>query len=521
MKKKILSLLFLFFSVNAFAFSNSEIGTKGAAFLKLGSGAKAIGMANAFTAVPDGSSDMIYWNPAGLASMIKKEVSFMYSSYFEDISYEWASFALPTVHGVFGLAFQHLSYGSLPGIDENRNIMADFSPYDISVYLSFSKFFIFDNESVLDYGINLKYIYSKIENDAWAIAFDGGLIYTLKDQLTSIGFALQNLGTDLQYDQKKEALPLNFKLGVSRILFKNLMLNLDIIIPTDNDIFAAFGGQYKANINEDADIFFRAGYDGRQKDVPGFSGFNAGFGAQYKDLTFDYAFSPFGDLGSAHRVSLSLRFGKELTDEDFEKAEASKKDRPGFFERLFKPIPEQQKRSDRSDTKQDNKSLEQHDTKESEMSVALQEKYEYYIDEDILQAQERREKIRNNDLDTVAIIGFVSKYISERERNAYYEMFRNALYETEKYKINDKLEVDNIYSENTIPDKIKINEIMQKLDANELIICEIIKQQGGQLTFKFIVYNENLQYSTYSVISRDSFVDARKQLSEFAKSLAN
>ncbi|MDR2191686.1 MAG: hypothetical protein LBO62_02225, partial [Endomicrobium sp.] len=106
----ILSLSLLFPSL-VFG-SSSDIGTSGASFLKLASGARAAAMAGAFSAVPNGGSDALYWNPSILSSVNRKEAAFMYSSYFEDISYSWASFALPSGdYGVFGAGFQYLSYG--------------------------------------------------------------------------------------------------------------------------------------------------------------------------------------------------------------------------------------------------------------------------------------------------------------------------------------------------------------------------------------------------------------------------
>lgn len=50
----------------------------------------------------------------------------------------------------------------------------------------------------------------------------------------------------------------------------------------------------------------RLGFDGRNDAGPGLT---AGLGAGGEGLWADYAFVPFGELGSAHRVSLTLRWG--------------------------------------------------------------------------------------------------------------------------------------------------------------------------------------------------------------------
>lgn len=90
MKKLLLSLIICLTVpiIAESAFSRSDVGTRAAAFLKMPVGARAIGMGNAYTSVTDGASDMMYWNPAGLATILKKEISFMYSSSFEDIAYK-------------------------------------------------------------------------------------------------------------------------------------------------------------------------------------------------------------------------------------------------------------------------------------------------------------------------------------------------------------------------------------------------------------------------------------------------
>ncbi len=66
-----------------------------AEFLRLGVGARALGMGEAFVAVADDASAP-YWNPAGLAYLDSRQVLFMHAEQFGDvINHDFISFAMP------------------------------------------------------------------------------------------------------------------------------------------------------------------------------------------------------------------------------------------------------------------------------------------------------------------------------------------------------------------------------------------------------------------------------------------
>ncbi len=79
----ILLILILFQNPTA----SQDKGTTGATFLKLGAGARAIGMGSAFTGLSDDAS-AIYWNPAGLGFTKRWELSFNYQKHFADFDYQ-------------------------------------------------------------------------------------------------------------------------------------------------------------------------------------------------------------------------------------------------------------------------------------------------------------------------------------------------------------------------------------------------------------------------------------------------
>ncbi|MDD5304698.1 MAG: hypothetical protein PHS14_16510, partial [Elusimicrobia bacterium] len=56
-------------------------------------------------------------------------------------------------------------------------------------------------------------------------------------------------------------------------------------------------------------ISIRSGYDqNRTRGLDGFTGLSAGAGFDFSALRLDYAWIPFGDLGSVNRITIAFRF---------------------------------------------------------------------------------------------------------------------------------------------------------------------------------------------------------------------
>ena len=96
-------------------------GTRAMTFLKIGVGAKAMGMAESQVAATD---DLYasYWNPAGLSRLQKPQLALMHNEWFAEINHEFVGFALPIQNNnIIGVSANFLSFGELQGRDQDGN----------------------------------------------------------------------------------------------------------------------------------------------------------------------------------------------------------------------------------------------------------------------------------------------------------------------------------------------------------------------------------------------------------------
>jgi len=299
-------------------------GTTSASFLKIGVGARAVSMAGAYTALSD-DAYAVYWNPAGLAQPVGKSLAFTHNEYFQGLSQEYFGFTLPGENikllrgsvlrnGHLGLG---LNYFYTPKDMERRSglnetfvavspVEGKFGAYD----LAFSAAYGFSYSRDLRLGAAVKVIRQSIDTESGnTAALDLGALYDFPwlDRQFTAGFSVQNLGPGVKFNSKSFALPLTFKAGLShRIYEKGLLVSLDLSKPVDNYPSIAVGLEHPLSSR----LYLRSGYRYRQhgNELGAFSGLAAGLGFIYDNLSFDYAFSPFGDLGAAHRISLAFRF---------------------------------------------------------------------------------------------------------------------------------------------------------------------------------------------------------------------
>ncbi|MEW6104409.1 MAG: UPF0164 family protein, partial [bacterium] len=98
--------------IGLIAFSSYGIdenaGISGAQFLNIGVSARASGMAGAYCGLVD-DVDSMYWNPAGLSKIKKKQIGLTHNSWFNSVNYEYFAAIMPFGNQGIGIALSLLN----------------------------------------------------------------------------------------------------------------------------------------------------------------------------------------------------------------------------------------------------------------------------------------------------------------------------------------------------------------------------------------------------------------------------
>ncbi len=299
-------------------------GTSAATFLELGFGARPLGLGEAYVAVADDVS-ALHYNPAGLAyapslslgpEARPYELLFSHSVHIQDIAL--SQFGM--VRRPFGISVVSLR---VPDIERRTSETAlpegKFGASDLAVGLSYGV-------KVADIGVGgtLKFIRQTIGSDsASAYAVDIGGLHRFEGTPLSIGLGVANLGTKVRFVEQEAPLPLAVRAGVAFGMTRRMphALSLQVDVPRDSAPVIRLGMEYLAF----GPFALRLGYrtfSGEQRGavlgkalgseasgLSEFYGMFIGVGFRSKLGNMDYSILPYGELGQAHRLSLSLRFG--------------------------------------------------------------------------------------------------------------------------------------------------------------------------------------------------------------------
>lgn len=277
-------------------------GTSGAQFLQMGVGARASAMGEAFAGI-EADIDSIYWNPAGLNFIETLQTSFSHAVWLQNTSGEHIAAVKPIGKTVIGISLDYIGTASMNRYNNTGDLTGSFNSTDLALTLSMAK-----RIKYIPVGINLKLISSSIESEsASAIALDIGAMYKMMNGRLNLGLVIQNLGTQMKYISETDPLPLNIKYGAAYKVSNSFTAALDINVPNDNDVRANLGMEYEMITSDNLSSFYRLGYRTDTDGLDALSGLSAGIGINFKAYQFSYAWAPYGDLGTVHRISVNLK----------------------------------------------------------------------------------------------------------------------------------------------------------------------------------------------------------------------
>lgn len=309
----------------------NQVGTSMANFLKVGVGARATAMGDAYVALSNDAS-ALYWNPGGIGSLVDKEILFQVTDWLQDSKFYFLGVVFPVQGvGVIGASIYSFSSGDIEEttIYEPDGTGRSYTASDISIGLTYSRQ-ITDRFSA---GLTVKYISEQLDREtASTVAIDLGSVFVtniLND--LRIGFSLSNLGgrmqlsgtgLNFQYNEEPSTkysaaqllteqwdIPLLFRFGLATDVLKHDLYKLTVSteIMDSRDFIHRISAGAELSVK---DMFFiRSGYRQNYDETK----LTFGGGVNFPippgiDLSVDYAYGDFGVFDTTQRFSIIFKF---------------------------------------------------------------------------------------------------------------------------------------------------------------------------------------------------------------------
>jgi opacity protein-like surface antigen len=268
--------------------------------LKMGVGARALGMGGAFTAIADDAT-ACYWNPAGLTKIENIEATFMYTANMA-VDRQVNYFAYAQWLGVGGLGVSWLNSGmmDMPRNDSNGNNLGIGNYAGNSIAVSYGM-----EVGSLMVGASAKVLHQNVMDNGSETGFglDAGGLFNVTDNVTA-GLMIRDIGSHYNdFD-----VPLNWRFGTAvHAMDGALTVGIDVDKSQSLNRFDIhLGGEYGLEFRPGYHTFFRAGLNGVRDQA-----FTAGLGIRVPYVQFDYTYVTENDeevLGNNHRISVTARF---------------------------------------------------------------------------------------------------------------------------------------------------------------------------------------------------------------------
>lgn len=304
----------------------ARAGTAGAGYALAGT-ARSLGMGGAGAAAA-ADAGAVWLNPANLGWLAAPELAFLHGQYVADIGVNDLAVAMPVPRGVAALGAAWTGMGSIDSYNALGTNVGTFSPGEVAVTAAWgygSKFWAA--------GVGLGWARSELAADARATAWSGdaGVSGRPMPGLT-VGAAVQRIGGTLTFDREGAKLPMTVRAGGAFVLpMVPVTVAADAVKTGDEDLSIRGGAEYRREVKPGLDARVRAGW---RTGTPtgGVSGLSAGAAVTWRPeggfidrdfqrldesggmdwslaaIRIEYAWTPMGELGSAHWFSLGLLF---------------------------------------------------------------------------------------------------------------------------------------------------------------------------------------------------------------------
>jgi uncharacterized protein UPF0164 len=304
-----------------------RIGTSMLTFLKIGVGARAVGMGEAFTPVADDATTL-FWNPAGLALLESRHVHATHTEWPADIDHDAVMVSVPVPQLGGGLGLQVIS------LRTTLDYTSEVEPLPTGRTFAFSDLLIGgvyarQLNDRFSFGFGIKYLREDLGSEvgggvvnSWAA--DVGTVFQLPFRNFRMCMAWTGLGPDFkpsggfvstspsgtQRDVEFQSFsPASvFAFGAAleplQLSHARLLTSIQFDHPADTEELLKGG----AELWFDEIVAVRAGWNPRAHEMR----FSAGFGLRGalagRVLHLDYAYTDGNDLGRIDRFSLEVEF---------------------------------------------------------------------------------------------------------------------------------------------------------------------------------------------------------------------
>ncbi len=284
------------------------------AFLRIGAGARSLGLGGAFVAIANDASTC-YWNPAGLTHVNKTQFLFSHSMLSLDREYNFSSVVFcPSPNIGIGISWIKYAVGKIEQRNTSGQLLGDFSSTQNAYIISYG----FRAGKIFSFGTNTKLIsHDMLNYSSLGFGLDFGILFT-PWKFISFGGSLQNIETNLNWNTESlqplpsEKIPLSLRAGIALHLpLLPIILCYDYEKNEKQKARNHFGAELDLG-----SLIIRGGSDNKNLTLSAGIPLNLSFA----EMQLDYGFcnEPYFE-SSVHRFTVLLSFAKKKNDISLEK----------------------------------------------------------------------------------------------------------------------------------------------------------------------------------------------------------